>query len=829
MIYRFDDCTLDPGSRQLTRGGARVEVPRRVFDCLHYLIEWRERAVGRDELIRQIWGRDNVSDNQLNQAVVAARRLIGSTSSHPLIRTVQGFGYQWIGTVEIVECGDTVEAVAPAVPGQLGNAGNSTMPEAAAGSGDDPAHAGADRTTNLPIRARTRPFLLAATIVVVMAVLLAIAARVMAPSTLPPRTDASTMAPAADLSGDDDSAVSSLPFWVLPAELPDDPELEWARIGLMALTGERLRRGGLGVVPLENVLMRLGPQAATPNGESRMATLGDAPVVTIAARRSRENWQVTLELQDTTGVLKRLSGSDPDLMVAAGLASEMLAIRLGAPPSQNAASLGDRLDAIRQTINGGDTSGARMQLAQLDETQQQEPEARLLGIQLELRASRLEAARDALEHLLADADIHDPLLQGRMLLLGIELARREGRPDWASEVDHAVAVLETSNLPRELAAALMARGASAVVDDRLKQAGGDFQRARRLFLSSADGIGAANALSNLGRLAILGARPREGIEQLRRAAETYSHYGAIDREFVALSSMIAAQAHLLLWNEALSTAERSQRLLARVADPAARELLLLRHAQALIETGRLTDARHLLDGMEPATESPRPPTMDPGLRLRTRAALSAAAGDHEHGIEAAGGAFALGYSQLEGRTRVSRSSRESRDHALLLWMSNMVMQRRSVDARHALPLSAAQQAVLDAPDTVPAWIAAGLWHDDSGRPAAAESAFRSALQMAEGERTLAYLRTASGALIEFLISAGRIHEANELLDLLHAQDDGGLEHDFQAGLLALRVRHAERNVAGWQQALKHATGLAGERPIPALLQGMPGLPAARAP
>jgi DNA-binding winged helix-turn-helix (wHTH) protein/tetratricopeptide (TPR) repeat protein len=100
MHYCFGDFTLDPTALLFTRNRTALEVPRRVFLCLSYLIAQRERAICRDELIRHIWGRDNVSDHQLAQVILAARHLVGDDgTAQRLIRTVQSFGYHWVGAV----------------------------------------------------------------------------------------------------------------------------------------------------------------------------------------------------------------------------------------------------------------------------------------------------------------------------------------------------------------------------------------------------------------------------------------------------------------------------------------------------------------------------------------------------------------------------------------------------------------------------------------------------------------------------------------------------------------------------------------------------------
>lgn len=101
MRYYFGDYTLDPAACMLMRLGESADVPRRVFDCIFYLLENRDRAIGRDELIQKLWGRSNVSDNQLAQVVLAARRLLKDDggSGQRWIRTVPGIGYHWAGPV----------------------------------------------------------------------------------------------------------------------------------------------------------------------------------------------------------------------------------------------------------------------------------------------------------------------------------------------------------------------------------------------------------------------------------------------------------------------------------------------------------------------------------------------------------------------------------------------------------------------------------------------------------------------------------------------------------------------------------------------------------
>src|SRR5690606_24332153 len=76
---RFGDFVLDRATRELSRGGERIALPAKAFDCVVYLLEHRGRAVGRDELIAAVWGRADVSDSVLSQTVLHARRALDDT------------------------------------------------------------------------------------------------------------------------------------------------------------------------------------------------------------------------------------------------------------------------------------------------------------------------------------------------------------------------------------------------------------------------------------------------------------------------------------------------------------------------------------------------------------------------------------------------------------------------------------------------------------------------------------------------------------------------------------------------------------------------------
>lgn len=101
MEYRWGDFRLDRHGTLLTRHGQQVDVTRKALDCMVYLIERRHSVVCYDELIRLLWGHDNVTNHQLAQVILSARRAIGDDGQmqQRVIRTIPGLGYRWMGAV----------------------------------------------------------------------------------------------------------------------------------------------------------------------------------------------------------------------------------------------------------------------------------------------------------------------------------------------------------------------------------------------------------------------------------------------------------------------------------------------------------------------------------------------------------------------------------------------------------------------------------------------------------------------------------------------------------------------------------------------------------
>jgi predicted ATPase/DNA-binding winged helix-turn-helix (wHTH) protein len=89
--FRFGRFLLRPAVRRLYADGEPVPIGGRALDLLTVLIEQRERAVERDELIERVWPGRVVAEENLKVQVLALRKLLGPAA----VVTVPRVGYRF--------------------------------------------------------------------------------------------------------------------------------------------------------------------------------------------------------------------------------------------------------------------------------------------------------------------------------------------------------------------------------------------------------------------------------------------------------------------------------------------------------------------------------------------------------------------------------------------------------------------------------------------------------------------------------------------------------------------------------------------------------------
>jgi TolB-like protein/tetratricopeptide (TPR) repeat protein len=100
----FGEFRLDPAERVLSllAGGPPIPLTPRAFDVLCYLLEHAGQLIEKEALIRAIWPRVVVDENNLSQHVSSVRRALGDgRPDRRYVLTVPGRGYRFVAVVRV--------------------------------------------------------------------------------------------------------------------------------------------------------------------------------------------------------------------------------------------------------------------------------------------------------------------------------------------------------------------------------------------------------------------------------------------------------------------------------------------------------------------------------------------------------------------------------------------------------------------------------------------------------------------------------------------------------------------------------------------------------
>lgn len=91
---RLGALIVDPISRSVSWKGETIELSPREFSLLHALASRPDTAVGKDDLLRMVWGDEQAASRNVVEVYVGyVRRKLDAVGAGHLLKTVRGYGY----------------------------------------------------------------------------------------------------------------------------------------------------------------------------------------------------------------------------------------------------------------------------------------------------------------------------------------------------------------------------------------------------------------------------------------------------------------------------------------------------------------------------------------------------------------------------------------------------------------------------------------------------------------------------------------------------------------------------------------------------------------
>ncbi len=94
LILRADDLEVDLLTRRVVRGGIELDLTRREYELLEYLLRHRNANVTRDMIARDVWKEvTGAPTNAIDVYITMLRKKVERPGARQLIHTVRGVGY----------------------------------------------------------------------------------------------------------------------------------------------------------------------------------------------------------------------------------------------------------------------------------------------------------------------------------------------------------------------------------------------------------------------------------------------------------------------------------------------------------------------------------------------------------------------------------------------------------------------------------------------------------------------------------------------------------------------------------------------------------------
>ena len=789
-VYRFGEFELDTASRELRRNGNAIELPIKSFSCVLYLVENRNRAVDRDELMLAVWGHVHLTVSVLSQAIRHARQAFSDNGEDQrIIKTVRGFGYRWVAPVELSE-GISLDAPQRVPPADA-----------------QPSPPAAKRRYGLPLA-------LAGSLALLIALVVALPWR----RTAPPAASVGDVKPA--------QATAEPIALLLPVEGAEGRDNTWVRLGVMDFISNRLRAAGQPMVPTDTIIMLLHGSNETP-GPTELLALTDAThariVLEARAEASGRTWRVSLHsLGDTQPSLTAVGEGD-DVLTAARQAADHLAIELGRiPPTEpnEAFALTSLVQRIHAAMLAQKPDLAQQLIQNAPPELQATPEIRYQIGRNAVYNRDLPKARSTFEALLKDVPAEqDPLLRARVLNgLGAVFELSDDRRSAEQTYEEGAQLLERHEAPDTqdtLGALWLNLGNIAQAGRKFELARERMARARRLFESTGDTGLMAELELDLGVMDAREENYADASHRFERAAALHAAIQNVSGELTSLSYAVEAQLELLNPGAAATLEPRIRELISRATQPWLLVRAKLSLSNLLAATGREGAANTLMDEVLAATESKadlatlRREALVTRMERTPDADVNVAAGVADEVIQQ----LVDDSDGLEGTCRANA--------ARILFRANIARGRLDDAAKGAESIAAWSRSDPSPSNRIYAALAQAELAAARGQHEAADAAYQRALGYADESRIPQRLLRVVESYVGWLLDQAnpRVREDRVLRAVERIAEYA--DRDYGAAMVRVRAYRALGPPAAWKSAVEHARAIAGERPAPAELQSLP--------
>ena len=759
--YRFGDFLLDIRARELWHNGELVGLAVVAFDCLAYLVQHRDRPVGRDELIAAVWGRAEISESTLAHTVVRLRQVLGDNGNEQhSIRTLPRLGYRWVAPVDE----------------------DATLPLAVETDLSAPiiAHAPTQLVHTSPKRI-SLAFVAGAGLLVLGIAWVAARSRSepeLAPSSLqrPPSALQAAM--------------------VHPAKVEAPEKWIWLRLGLMDLVANRLRHGRLPTLPSELVL-----SLDNQSSRAQEAPKGVFLRVWPHAEFKRGRWLVRLEGLTQDGQHTEATAEANDVMEAAGLASDKLLAALGKTVPQGASNASPEIEHFLQQLAAARLAGhvpdalALLQKAPAEWTAR--PEVQLAAARVDCDRGAREACQTRLEALQTKVTwSNNAVLQAQVHVtlawLHINRQQFDRAEGLLSQIIAKKGQLAASDV---LGNAYSLRGWLHYANWRLSEASEDLGQARAIYLGTGNLRELARVDQRLGTVAERRGHLSSALASLNVAERQFENIGAQGDRMITLMALAGTHQQLLEFDKALAATDRywSEEWTSNWG-------AALYRAWALTYNGRLREAETLLASAQAQSDPEEAPLM-----RAEAAALSARIALYRGEY-----AEAARLARRAASTELQESDRRDYLANALVLVQALQASGQSLEAGEEVRRLQTWVAAFD-DDRLHAGAALAraeqAWTQGHRQEAFAD--FEVAWRYAERVGIPDILVSVGAAYGERLVEVGQFERAGAVSGRLSAW----VEQDLRAARINARILQAMGNQSAVNAAFQSATRLAGERQI----------------